>query len=618
MPTSLISRSPGSSALNENNLPLSRTVPLKTHAVASSSLVILDARVDRLPMLLADVGADNEVIVLDPQQDGIEQITAALSRYPQLTRVHLVSHGSPGQLFLGNSQLGLATMEGYAEQLRVWATALQGCELSIYGCQVAKGVSGNLFLRQLHQLTGASIAASARRVGRSDDWAQWELETQIGTVTTPVIFSQELQSLYRGSFEVEIEVEFSMTTFVEELEVGGLAPVLTITFTAGAGFVPGAPVVNFGASEPGGLARFVLPGATFDGLTAELVDPATFTDATLTLFAPVSQIIIPLSIAAGDAPAPGDIPGQTEMVDFTFTSLTSGVTVSPAVITSTFFESQEDFEASLNAPPIAVDDSATTDEDVAVVIDVLANDSDPDAGDVLSVETATDGANGTVTINGDGTITYTPNAGFSGTDSFTYTIGDLDGETATATVNITIALVDDEAPVVADAQGFSYIEGQVEDFVIGTLAATDDVGVTEFAIASGNEGGFFAISDGGVLTLTAAGVSAAANDTGIAPNSFVLGVTASDAAGNTSPVTEVSIFVVEDIEAQLGTPTLAAIDDLAQALGSDLSADLNNPNLTDLALSASGVTIFSRLADAIAADSEVAMGAIAGALELTI
>ena len=92
--------------------------------------------------------------------------------------------------------------------------------------------------------------------------------------------------------------------------------------------------------------------------------------------------------------------------------------------------------SNVNDPPTANDDSATTNQDVPVTVDVIANDSDPD-NDPLSVDSVTQGANGSVSINGDGTVTYSPNAGFFGTDSFTYVVSD-GSETDSATVNVTV------------------------------------------------------------------------------------------------------------------------------------------------------------------------------------
>ncbi|MGH1368910.1 MAG: Ig-like domain-containing protein, partial [Maritimibacter sp.] len=85
----------------------------------------------------------------------------------------------------------------------------------------------------------------------------------------------------------------------------------------------------------------------------------------------------------------------------------------------------------------ADDDNDTTSVNTPVLIDVLANDSDPE-GDSFEVVDNTDPSNGSVVDNGDGTFTYTPDAGFTGTDTFTYTIEDDKGATDIATVTVTV------------------------------------------------------------------------------------------------------------------------------------------------------------------------------------
>jgi VCBS repeat-containing protein len=97
----------------------------------------------------------------------------------------------------------------------------------------------------------------------------------------------------------------------------------------------------------------------------------------------------------------------------------------------------------VNDPPDALDDSATTNEDTAVYVPVLANDSDPDG--TLTITAATQGAKGITIIEGDGTIRYQPNGNATGADSFTYTVSD-GSATDTATVSVTINPVND-APV---------------------------------------------------------------------------------------------------------------------------------------------------------------------------
>jgi hypothetical protein len=96
-------------------------------------------------------------------------------------------------------------------------------------------------------------------------------------------------------------------------------------------------------------------------------------------------------------------------------------------------------DPSYNTPPSASDDTDETTEGTSTTIDVLANDWDSDGYVVVSsVSVASGPSNGSATVNNDGSITYTPDVGFSGTDSFTYSIYDDDYSSASATVSVTV------------------------------------------------------------------------------------------------------------------------------------------------------------------------------------
>ena len=92
---------------------------------------------------------------------------------------------------------------------------------------------------------------------------------------------------------------------------------------------------------------------------------------------------------------------------------------------------------SQNRAPVADDDSATALQDTPVDVPVLAGDTDPD-GDTLTVASATDPAHGTTAVNADRTVRYTPDAGFSGSDTFDYTVEDGNGGSDTASVTVTV------------------------------------------------------------------------------------------------------------------------------------------------------------------------------------
>ncbi len=92
--------------------------------------------------------------------------------------------------------------------------------------------------------------------------------------------------------------------------------------------------------------------------------------------------------------------------------------------------------------PVARDDTAATDEDISVVVDVFANDdggSDGvDLSDADDVKVLVGPENGEVVYNNNGTFTYTPDPNYSGADSFTYQITDRDGDVHQATVTLTV------------------------------------------------------------------------------------------------------------------------------------------------------------------------------------
>ena len=139
-----------------------------------------------------------------------------------------------------------------------------------------------------------------------------------------------------------------------------------------------------------------------------------------------------------------------------------------------------------NAPPVAVDDAliAAIDEDLQIDIDVdlLANDVDAN-NDVLTLESFSAPSNGVLIDNNDGTLTYTPDPGFAGTDSFTYTVTDgEDISVATVEINVSAGPLtsDDFSGATLDpiwrfegpgATGFDLTLGQSDAFL--TLTTPD-------------------------------------------------------------------------------------------------------------------------------------------------
>src|SRR3954449_3286875 len=151
--------------------------------------------------------------------------------------------------------------------------------------------------------------------------------------------------------------------------------------------------------------------------------------------------------------------GQTATDSFTYKAKKNSVKSGNATVTVTI--------TGVNDAPVAVDDTATTDEDHTKSIAVLSNDTDAD-GDALHVASLDKtGTQGNVTVNGDNTVSYDPNHKFdslkpgeSATDSFKYKANDGHVDSNSATVTVTITGVNDP-PVLAGVESskLNYLEG---------------------------------------------------------------------------------------------------------------------------------------------------------------
>ena len=153
----------------------------------------------------------------------------------------------------------------------------------------------------------------------------------------------------------------------------------------------------------------------------------------------------------------------------------------------------------VNDPPIAGNDAFSTNEDTALSGSVLANDSDVEGP--LAVSLAAGPANGSLALNPDGTFTYTPAANFNGADGFSYIVTDGDGATASATVTIAVTPVND--PPVAGNDAFSTNE---DTALSGSVLANDsDVeGPLAVSLAAGPANGSLSLNSDGTFTYTPA------------------------------------------------------------------------------------------------------------------
>ena len=136
----------------------------------------------------------------------------------------------------------------------------------------------------------------------------------------------------------------------------------------------------------------------------------------------------------------------------------------------------------VNVPPVSVADVYATDFETDLEVDVssgvLSNDTDADVGDVLSAVLVSDASNGTLVLNSDGSFTYTPDADFSGTDSFDYVANDTTEDSAAVTVTLTVGAAPNAAPIALSDEYATDFETQlVVDIASGVLSNDTDADV---------------------------------------------------------------------------------------------------------------------------------------------
>jgi hypothetical protein len=182
--------------------PYASSLNLPTYTGTASSsprtIAFIDATIADAALVMAGVQADLKVF-LNPNQDGIAQITETLGHYQGLTGIEIISHGNASALQLGSSFLSSLSLEQYTPQLQQWGNSLTAeADILFYGCDLAQNDMGKALVNQISQLTGADVAASIDLTGNAQLGGNWTLEYTTGAIETASPFSAALMSTYQG------------------------------------------------------------------------------------------------------------------------------------------------------------------------------------------------------------------------------------------------------------------------------------------------------------------------------------------------------------------------------------------------------------------------------------
>ena len=153
-------------------------------SATSTQILFIDSRVSDIDSLLASIDPAIEVVYLDAQEDGLAQIAQTLAGRVGIEAVHVISHGAPGSLELGQGTVDAAALATHAAELATIRAALsEQADLLLYGCDVAADDKGLSFIQALAEATGADVAASTDVTGPSLLGGDGALEATTGEIT---------------------------------------------------------------------------------------------------------------------------------------------------------------------------------------------------------------------------------------------------------------------------------------------------------------------------------------------------------------------------------------------------------------------------------------------------
>ncbi|MCA9197742.1 MAG: DUF4347 domain-containing protein, partial [Planctomycetales bacterium] len=166
-------------------------------SVDRRELIVVDTSVTDFERLLAEIQTQSdsitqyEILLLNPADDGVQQIADALKSLGGVDALHVLSHADEGSLLLGSERLTDANLVEHANGLLDWRANLRdGADILLYGCDLAGNESGLSLLQGLHDLTGADIAASNDTTGNTAASGDWDLEVGIGSIQTEVLHAE--------------------------------------------------------------------------------------------------------------------------------------------------------------------------------------------------------------------------------------------------------------------------------------------------------------------------------------------------------------------------------------------------------------------------------------------
>ena len=474
----------------------------------AKQFVFIDSAVDDIEVLIESFDDNTEVHIIQSNVDGFKEMQNILADEKNVDGIHVIGHGSIGQIAFGDAILNSETLNEYKQTLKdIGASLSADGDILFYGCNIAADESGEILIKQIAEITDADVAASDDVTGKGGDW---DLEKHTGIIETKNItvadYNHALDSYGVDSINSNVVAVHSATNYEArwsddstnadgQQDPGGqLRFVLSqerADVTGGAGtlnfdYAVGASSFTPSASNP--VHVYMLFSNDYTNNNSRRNSPrtgvVTFDNEILGVFTQPSNTIAMTGISKSGASYPTMSSGKIGMRGLEYASSAPGVSgngdwfaisnSNKTIEIGTKNGYKADFLRIVtrapvsNNAPVGNADTGAVDEDASVSVSsgsgVLSNDTDAD-GDSLTVSaisggslgSALNGTYGQLTMNANGSYTYNANRdaadpldpGDTVTDVFTYTVSD-GTDTDTATLTITITGVNDPITAVND------------------------------------------------------------------------------------------------------------------------------------------------------------------------
>jgi uncharacterized repeat protein (TIGR01451 family) len=210
------------------------------------NIVFVDPNIPDFQTVIAGLDPAAEVFILDPELDGVQQITEELSWHENVASVQVISHGSSGSLQLGATQLDSGNIGSYAADLHSWADSLSAdADIMLLGCDVASGAIGRAFVEEIALHTGADVAASIDPTGSAALGGDWDLEVTTGAIEASSALSASAQESFDGLLlfgEATANTEAELIALIQAANLDAAPD--TINLVAGTTYTLTAPTLE--------------------------------------------------------------------------------------------------------------------------------------------------------------------------------------------------------------------------------------------------------------------------------------------------------------------------------------------------------------------------------------